>query len=83
MKENDKTNKSNKSNKSNRTDATGYREAGALEAAASWSAVPDPRTGQVGTKMDWIQGLSFKSERGVEILPPETVSFYHDLHAGP
>jgi hypothetical protein len=54
---------------------------GQEEAESSWSPVPDYRSGKAGTKMDWIQGLPFKSERGVEILAPETVKFYHVLHS--
>lgn len=38
------------------------------------------RRSRPGTKMDWITGLPFKSERGVELQPEETVKFYHDLH---
>jgi hypothetical protein len=51
----------------------------ALEPRESWTAHPDPGHKLPGTKMDWIQGLPFKSERGAEVLPPDTVNFYRGL----
>lgn len=51
------------------------------EEEAAWSPVPDYQSGKAGAKLDWIQGLPFKYERGVELLPTETVKFYHDLQS--
>ena len=46
---------------------------------AAWNPIPRPGEPRPLTKMDWMTGNPFRSERGVELHPPETVKFYRDF----
>jgi hypothetical protein len=49
------------------------------EDVEAWTTAPESGTPWPATKLDWMRGLPFQSERGTEVLPPETVKFYRDL----